>query len=276
MALASLTSFTALRSRAVLACALTGFLTAACSPPAGADGEVGKHVQELSAHLDTYSAEVVWLMEQVEGIVSAYAEGGLAAAKPEAVVEHWEAVAFHAAIETNYIPLYASIWQGLFGVRSAIEGEEPLAAVRDAQAALEQTLWQALGAVKMAARIQESEYARPGAVAVSISPIATLDEIKERLERVVTKYAERLAGDAIDIVQDTYLTRFEGVEGELIEQDADLVEALEVDFNVTLPKAIEDAQPVDRVREVVAAMQAKLERAKTLLRDAEASRSSVF
>ena len=66
------------------------------------------------------------------------------------------------------------------------------------------------------------------------------------------------------------------MEGELIEQDADLVEDLEVDFNVTLPKAIQDAKSVDHVREVVAAMQIKLDRAKTLLRDAEAARSSVF
>lgn len=268
----SFTSFIASRSRAA-ACAL---LIAACSPPAGADGEVGEHVHDLSAHLDTYTTEVGWLMEQVEGIVSAYAAGGLAAAQPEAVVDHWEAVDFHAAIETNYIPLYASIWQGLFGVRSAIEREQPLAAVRAQQAALEQALWQALGAVKMAAKVQESGYARPGASTVSTSPSATLDEIKERLERVVAKYAERLSDEAIDIVQDTYLTRFEGVEGELIEQDADLVEDLEVDFNVTLPKAIQDAKSVDHVREVVAAMQIKLERAKTLLRDAEAARSSVF
>ena len=272
MALASLTSFIALRSRAA-ACAL---LIAACSAPASADGEVGEHVHDLSAHLDTYTTEVGWLMEQVEGIVSAYAAGGLAAAQPEAVVEHWEAVDFHGAIETNYIPLYASIWQGLFGVRSAIEREQPLAAVRAQQAALEQALWQALGAVKMAAKVQESGYAGPGASTASTSPSATLDEIKERLERVVAKYAERLSGEAIDIVQDTYLTRFEGVEGELIEQDADLVEDLEVDFNVTLPKAIQDAKSVDHVREVVAAMQIKLERAKTLLRDAEAARSSVF
>ena len=276
MALTSRASFIALRSRAALASAFTGLLMACWSPLASADGEVGEHVTELSAHLDTYATEVEWLLERVDGIVRAYADGGLAAAKPEAVVDHWEAVDFHAAIETNYIPLYASIWQGLFGVRGAIESEQALAAVRAQQAALERTLWQALGAVKMAAKVQESGYTMPGADTGSTSPVATLDEIKERLDRAVAKYAERLGDEAIDIVQDTYLTRFEGVEGELIEQDADLVEDLEVDFNVTLPRAIQDGKSIDRVREVVAAMHAKLERAKALLRDAEASRSSVF
>ena len=94
---------------------------------AHASGAIGEHVNDLSSHIDQYTQDVNWLIEQVDGIVNAYEKGGLKAAKPEAVVDHWEAVDFHSAIEINYIPLYASIWQGLFGVRMAIEGEEIIA-----------------------------------------------------------------------------------------------------------------------------------------------------
>lgn len=244
--------------------------------PALANGPIGDHVNDLQAHLTEYSDEVVWLIDQIDAIVADYERGGLAAAHPEAVVEHWEAVRFHAAIETNYVPVYASIWQGLFGVRQAIEQEQPLADVRAQQAYLEQSLWQALGAVKVAAQFQQR-----GLVAViegteATTPVETLEEVKQRLDRVLAKYAERLPEEALSIVFDTYLTRFEGVEGDLIEQDAALVEDLEVDFNVTLPQAIERNASVDELRAVVLAMQSKLDRAQALLEEAEENRASVF
>ncbi|MEM6545132.1 MAG: hypothetical protein AAF991_05285 [Pseudomonadota bacterium] len=259
-----------------LSASLPFLLIALFATSAQADGPVGEHVKDLQAHLDEYTEEVNWLMGKVDGIVMAYQEGGLEAAKPEAVVDHWEAVKFHAAIETNYIPLYASIWQGLFAVRGAIEAEQTLSDVRNQQAALEQTLWQALGAVKMAAKVQSTGALAAPQVDEALTPVATLDVIKERLDRVVAKYAEQLTDEAVEIVQDTYLSLFEGVEGSLIEQDADLVEDLEIDFNVTLPKSLQEGESIGEVRGVVAAMHTKLERAKSLLRDAEESRSSVF
>ena len=72
------------------------------------------------------------------------------------------------------------------------------------------------------------------------------------------------------------MSLFEGVEGTLIESDADLVEDLELDFNVTLQKAIKDGKSVDEVCDVVLDMQGKLDRAKDLIRDAEQRRSDVF
>ena len=69
---------------------------------------------------------------------------------------------------------------------------------------------------------------------------------------------------------------FEGVEGTLIEQDANLVEVLEKDFNVTLPQAISGNKTVNQVREVVVDMQTKLTRAQTLIEKAEKSRKDVF
>ena len=105
---------------------------------------------------------------------------------------------------------------------------------------------------------------------------ATIDEIKHKLDRVIAKLAERLQDEATEIVHDTYLHLFEGVEGTLIEQDANLVEAIEKDFNVTLPKAIADNKSVDEVRDVVTSMQTKLDRAKRLIEKAEKNRKDVF
>ena len=243
---------------------------------AAANGPIGDHVNDLQAHLLEYGDEVVWLIEQIDGIVDDYENGGLPATAPEAIPEHWEAVIFHAAIETSYIPVYASIWQGLFGVRQAIEAEAPISEVRMQQAMLEQSLWQALGAVKMAAQFQQRGLSTVIELTEATTPLETLDEIKQRLDRVVAKYAERLPEEATSIVFDTYLTRFEGVEGVLIEQDAELVVDLEVDFNVTLPQALESGASLDQVRGVVLAMQSKLDRAKSLLEEAGQNRASVF
>ena len=246
------------------------------APVAGANGPVGDHVEDLAGHVEEYTGEVRWLIEQVDGIVDRYEAAGAEAAAPEAVVDHWEAVKFHAAIEVNYIPIYASIWQGLFGVRTAIEEGRDVAVVRAEQAALEQTLWQALGAVRLASQYQQQGKLTPLRGADAATPAATLDEIRTSLDRVVAKFAERLPAEAKEIVFDTYLTRFEGLEGDLIEQDADLVEDLEKDFNVTLPQALDGDATVDAVREIVAAMHAKLERARTLLAEVEARRADVF
>lgn len=253
-----------------------GLTTLLATAGVRADGPVGEHVNDLQAHLDEYTEEVVWLLGQVDGIVGAYEKGGLQAAKPAAVVDHWESVKFHSAIETNYVPLYASIWQGLIGVRTAIEKEAPGAAVRAQQERLAQALWQSLGAVKLAAQYQERGLLPPVEATAASTPAETLDIIERELDRVVAKYAEQLPDEAVKIVQATYLNRFEGIEGVLIEQDAALVEDLEVDFNVTLPKALQDGAPVDTVREIVEDMQAKLERAGGLLEEAGKNRADVF
>ena len=244
--------------------------------PVAANGPIGEHVNDLAGHLDRYENEVNWLIEQVGGIVDRYEAEGQEAAQPELVVDHWEAVDFHAAIETNYVPLYASIWQGLFGVRVAVEEAQPVATVRAELTSLEQTLWQSLGAVKMAAQIQAQGGTATISDADALSPSATIEAIKHSLDRVVAKHAERLSGEAKAIVFDAYLTRFEGLEGDLIEVDADLVEALELDFNVTLPQALDGGASVDDVREIVLAMQAKLETARGMLAAVAEQRSSVF
>lgn len=257
---------------------LIGMCTLVLSGQASAGGEVGEHVNDLQSHIKQYNEEVNWLISKVDGIVDTYEKKGKKAAKADAVVDHWEAVDFHAAIETNYVPVYASIWQGLYGVKQAIDNKAPAIEVRKEQAKLEQALWQALGAVKLAAQYQQKGLLAKVKTTENqpTTPAETLEDIKHRLDRVVAKYAEQLPDAAKTIVHDTYLQRFEGVEGVLISQNAELVEDLEKDFNVTLPQSLDKKASIDDVRKVVQAMQVKLDKAKSLLLKAEQKRKGVF
>lgn len=253
-------------------------LAALAIQPAYAGGEVGDHVNHLSDNLEKYAEEVDWLIDKIDDIVDRYEKGGASAARPEAVVDHWEALDFHAAIESNFVPAYASIWQGLYGLKVSIEKNSSPDVVRREQEKLEQALWQSLGAVRLAAQFQdrgllEQVALRQGAPSNSIE---ALEEVAMRLDRVVAKYAEQLNKEAVTIVHETYLNLFEGAEGELIAQDAGLVEALEKDFNVTLPQAIQNNTGVDNVRGVVVDMQDKIGIAVSLLQQAKKTKKSVF
>jgi|TARA_B100001063_G_C16771214_1_gene561725 hypothetical protein len=246
--------------------------------PVLANGPIGEHVNHLQANLKSYAEEVEWMVGKVDTMVSDYDKKGVKAVKTDDLIEYWESVKFHSAIETNYVPVYASIWQGIYGVKMAIENGKPAAEVRKEQEAMNIALWQGLGAVKLAAKFQQKGLLESvkATATEEMTQSATIDEIKHKLDRVVAKFAERLQDEATDIVHDTYLHLFEGVEGTLIEQDANLVEVLEKDFNVTLPQAIKNGKSVDDVRNVVSDMQTKLDRAKTLIEKAEKSRKDVF
>lgn len=248
------------------------------APQAMANGKIGDHVNHLSDHVGEYTKEVNWLIDKVDGIVERYAEHGAKAARAEKVVDYWESVDFHAAIESNYVPLYASIWQGLYGVKTSIEKGADSAQVKVEQLKLEQALWQSLGAVKLASQFQDKGLLQQVALrdGAPRNSIEALHEVSTRLDRVVAKYAEQLNKEALGIVYDTYMNLFEGVEGELIAQDADLVAALEKDFNVTLPKAIEDNTGVDNVRAVVESMQDQISQARSLLEKAKREKKDVF
>ncbi|MDZ7803325.1 hypothetical protein [Thiohalophilus sp.] len=254
---------------------VAAFATALMSGPARASGEIGDHVKDLKTHINEYTKEVHWLIEKVDGIVATYEKQGATAAEPTQLVDHWEAVKFHAAIETNYVPLYANIWQGLYGVQEAIMKEKPVAEVRQQQAILEQAFWQSLGAVKLAAKLQVEGHTTSGG-SKAMGPVATIDEIKHNLSEVVIEFAEKEYEEAKELVYETYQTRFEGIEGALIEQDAALVEDLEKDFNVTLPQQLNADGSMEVVKQIVDAMQQKLDRARQLLSEAEKNKRDVF
>lgn len=248
------------------------------APVSFANGPVGEHVNHLSDNLDTYTQEVKWLNTEVEAMLARYQEGGVEEANTELLVENWEAVKFHSAIETSYVPVYASIWQALFGVKGALEEQASMEEIHKQQRFLTESLWQALGAVKLAAQYQDKGLTAHIATTEEnpTNSLEALDIIDNRLSRVVAKYAEKLPKEAVTIVHDTYLNLFEGVEGELISLDANLVEDLEKDFNVILPQAIQNGASVDEVREVVTSMQGKLDTASALLEKSAEARKDVF
>ncbi|AIF97327.1 hypothetical protein [Alteromonas australica] len=242
-----------------------------------ANGAIGDHVNNLHAHIGEYTEEVHWLESKFGSVVDAY-EAKDKNLKTDVLMEYWEEVDFHSAIETQYVPIYATIWQGIYGVKMAIDNGKPVADVRVEQEKLNHALWQALGAVKLASQYQKKgliDQVKTTEVEPTTGP-EVIDDIKTRLDRVVAKYAEQLHEVATTLVHDTYLQRFEGVEGDLIAKDAALVEDLEKDFNVTLPQAISQDEGVDAVRHVVEAMQVKLDKARKLLVEAEKGRKDVF
>jgi archaellum component FlaC len=248
------------------------------SSQAIANGEITDQVNHLQDHISEYTEEVHWLNKNFNSVVDAYEKQGKDATDTDQLIDFWEEVDFHAAIETQFVPIYANIWQGIYGIKQGIENGESIDKVRKEQDKLNQALWQALGAVKLAAQYQQRGLiSKIHTTEVEpTSPPEIIEDIKTRLDQVVAKYAEQLNEVAVTLVHDTYLQRFEGIEGALIEQDADLVEDLEKDFNVTLPQAIENKKSVDQVRQVVASMKEKLNHAKQLLVDAEADRKPVF
>jgi hypothetical protein len=243
-----------------------------------ANGPVGEHVNHLSDNLENYTQEVTWLNTKVEEMIDRYQQGGVEEANPELLVEYWEAVKFHSAVETNYVPVYASIWQGLFGVKGALEEQASEEEIRKQQRFLAESLWQGLGAVKLAAQYQDKGLTEHVATTEEnpSNSLEALEAIDNRLNRVVAKYAEKLPKEAVSIVHDTYLNLFEGVEGELIALNANLVEDLEKDFNVVLPQAIQNGASVDEVRQVVNTMQGKLDTASALLEKSAEERKDVF
>ena len=103
----------------------------------------------------------------------------------------------------------------------------------------------------------------------AVEPSRVLIEIKQRLDRAVAKYAERLTEDAVLIIQETYATRFESVEDVLKSLDPDLVEDIESDFHVHLPTAISSNASVDEIRDVVGRMQDNLDQGRALLKAIE-------
>ncbi len=244
-----------------------------------ADGEVGDHVNDLKAHLSDYESEVTRFTDRVDRMVETYASDGAGAVETDALIDLWEEVRFHSAIEVNYVPVYAKIWQGIYGVKEAIDNEQDVATVRSAQQSLNAALWQGLGAVRLAAKNQAAGKASGGGDQAQNSPTSgagTIDQIMTNLDQVTVEHAEEATDEATELVHDTYMNLFEGIEGTLIEQDAELVEALEKDFNVTLPQLLENGASVSKVTEQVDAMKDKLARARKLLKKAEENQGDVF
>lgn len=242
---------------------------------AQAHGESGEHLEEFEEHLGDYEQEVEKLVGMLDGIVEDYAAGEDAAAGIDAFVHGWEEVGYHLAVETKATPLYPAIWQGISRLRGAVSKGAPVAEVRAARDALAAALWEGMGGVRLAAARPEMA-SGGGETHADEGSQATIHHIEEDLDHAVAEYAEGEVEEAKSIVHETYMSRFEGLEGALIEQDPELVVGLEENFNADLPMLMDRGAPVEEVQAQVDAMKKALARAEHLLMETETAKGEVF
>jgi len=243
-----------------------------------AHGEVGDHADNPAEHMATYEQEIADLVGAADSIAADYAEDETVADRVDALVAEWEQVDFHEAVETNAMALYPPIWVALGNLRSAVDQDAADAEVHQSQQQLAAALHEGLGALKLAAA--QGDAAADTADTTGQSAAAddrpTIAIIQDNLQQARDQYRDGEVKAAQKLVYDTYMQRFEGIEGDLIEQDADLVTGLEADFNATLPQLMENDASVDEVRTQVEAMNKKLDTAQKLLDKAEQEQSEVF
>ncbi len=245
--------------------------------PVHAHGEAGEDLAEFHKHIDDYRADVERLIGEADAIVEVYREGGDAEAGVQSLIESWEEVGIHAAIETRATILYPLVWQAVLGLMQAVEGDAGVEQVRAAAADIGAALWQGLGGVRLAAfQVEQGQAVAAPTPAHAGGGAEQIAQIRTELEQALEAYA---AGDlkrAEMLVHDAYMKRFEYLEGDLIGQDAELVEDLELDFNARLPQLMQQGAKVAALRDKLDDMFADLDRAAELLARAEADRPKVF
>lgn len=239
--------------------------------------EVG--VEAFDQHLDHYAHEVEQLSSRFQRLVDRRIAGEEPSeAQLDALIDAWEEVDVHLAIELKATPLYPGVWQALIGFRQAAAAGAPVSELRERADAMRDALLQGLGAVRLAAsQVDRSAAATaPDAAAGPMDADASLDAIDAALDAAVAAYRAGEPARAEALIHEAYMERFEGLEGDLIEQDPELVSDLEAAFNARLPLLIQQGAALDAVRAEVRAMKQSLERAHGLLQDRDAERSEVF
>lgn len=228
--------------------------------------------------VDAFEAEVARLASRADALVVEAASRPIGSDELDGLVDAWENVEVHEAIELRATPLYPPIWQTLIGLRIALEGgQEDTAALELRAEAFHGSLLQGLGAVKLVA-----SQVRAGTAAGAMAghddhhddhgaedPVATVAAIRAGLDRAVEHYRDGDVEGAEAVIHEAYMQRFEALEGGLIALDADLVSTLEADFNAHLPLLLKDGADLGRVRAQVDAMGERLDRVEQLLVEAE-------
>jgi len=242
-------------------------------------GEVDAELlAEFHLHLDDFRADVEHLAEELPAVVRAHAAGRDTDAAMTELIEHWEEVGLHAAVESKAMALYPGIWQAIIALQQVAGSDRSTADVEAAAARVEAALWQGLGALRLAASQVEAGTATAPAVAAgeALSGPETVARIVADLEQALAAYRDDELARAESLIHQTYMTRFEGLEGDLIARDPELVSRLERDFNATLPLLMQEGADLARVNAALDAMKRQLETASEILRDVEQARSDVF
>lgn len=259
---------------------LTGFLLTvvpAFPLTALATGEAGEHVKDFQDHIGDYAADVHQLDQELDAIAERYAQGKEVRSEVAAFVESWEEVKYHGAVEEVTSSLYPPIWQAIGGLRQAVKAEESPETVRERTDRLSAALHQGLGGLKVKAQLAKAgDGSEEAAGPDEPDSGKAFQDIRDHLDQAVAEYKEGNADRAKSLIQDAYFNRFEGLEGVLIEQDADLVTRLEQAFHADLPGLINQEAPVAEVREQTEGMKEALAKAEELYQQAESDEDEVF
>lgn len=253
----------------------TPLLALALAGAAHAHGEYGEHVEHFEDHLDTYAADVEAMAATIDDVAAGDKN-------MDALVEQWEAVKIHGAVEEVAAPLYPPVWAGISQLRNALDNDANDAVVEARADQLKAALNQGLGALKWAAASggQASEDRHDDEYGHDESHGATgpaaVDTIVDELEQAVALYEDDKLEQAQALIQKAYLQRFEYLEGDLIEQDAKLVAALEEDFNGHLPTLMRDGADMAAVNARLDTMRERLNRARQMLADSDNDKPDVF
>jgi len=262
---------------------LAGALLASTPSALRATGDFGEHLKEFEKHIPEYTEEVEKFASEIDAIVAAAREGEDVTEKAEGLIDLWEEVKIHGAIETKATSLYAGVWQGLGMLqKAASEGKSP-EELDERGDQLKAALWQGLGGVRLAASLGDAiessdshDHDHDHGEKKFSSPSEAIHEIEHALDDAVSAYADGDVKKANEIIHDAYMGIFEGLEGDLIEKDPDLVTLLEQDFNADLPLLMKDGADVEKVRAHLEKMMSRLETAEKLLLEAAEEESEVF
>ena len=244
---------------------------------AHAHGDYEADVDEFHLRLDEYRQDVMRLLDCADEIAAAYSNEADAETSAQKLIDLWEEVAVHGAIERKASILYPPVWQAISNLQQALKTDAGEADLQAAQDDLAVALWQGLGGVTLAANQYEQGMDQVAAPAAPEGDYAEqIAAIRDELEQAVQAYADNDVKQAQKLVYNAYMQRFEFLEADLIAQDAELVEKLELDFNAGLPQLMQQGADVAAVREKLARMNAELDQAEALLAASEANRSEVF
>lgn len=237
--------------------------------------DAGDGQAEVAENLAVYEEEVRALSAKVDVIVASGAGGADVEEDLAGLIELWDEAGAHEAFETKVKRMYPPIWQGIQALRNAIGAGKGDGAVREAGLDLKVRLWEALGALRFTESLPEgvlSDASARGADSRE-QPIAA---ILEAIDAAVETYESGDSAGAREMIFDAYMNIFEGLEGDLIERDADLVRELELDFNAVLPNHFDTGAPVGDVRKALESMRGRLKKARVLLEKARSERPAVF
>lgn len=236
----------------------------------------GEHVKEFAQHIEDYEKEVDELVARLEDLAERYRADKDMSTEMNDLIETWEEIEYHEALERKAALLYPPIWQALIPLREAVNSG---AAPEEVMKLAKQTsfaLHQGMGGLKIKAQIIGNGGMAKHEEKEAVEDSSTISRIETLLDQSARAYAKGNKEKSKALIHEAYMNHFEGIEGTLIEHDPDLVSRLEENFNATLPNLIDTGASMEAVREEIERIQSALQNAGDYLEKAEREKPKVF